>query len=219
LKEPGRFISARAYALNARPSVLDVINVHSLRSDETNVLTNDITCQRHGTQAPQTPSLCQRTGKDLYPAPPSVEVLEPREYADDKARGHLPHLANLNLRLRVDQHVYHKENYSNLQMNPQTKRNSGTSAVLRANFAGCLRVPWATHPRARLSVCASCARALLCSRPPVLAPSCARALLCSRPPVLAPSCARALLPCASRPAPRPLAGASHSRSVLVPRYG
>jgi hypothetical protein len=92
LKEPGRFISARAYALKARPSVLDVINVHSLRSDETNVLTNDITCQPHGTQAPQTPSLCQRTGNGLYPAPPSVEVLEPgRICRRQNARSLLPH--------------------------------------------------------------------------------------------------------------------------------
>jgi hypothetical protein len=91
LKEPGRFISARAYALKARPSVLDVINVHSLRSDETNVLTNDITCQPHGTQAPWTPSLCQRTGNGLYPAPLYVEVLDPGRICRNKTRVHCYH--------------------------------------------------------------------------------------------------------------------------------
>jgi hypothetical protein len=92
LKEPGLFISARAYALKARPSVLDVISVHSLRSDETNVLTNDITCQPHGSQAPQTPSLCQRTGNGLYPVPPPVEVIEPeRIRRRQNARSLFPH--------------------------------------------------------------------------------------------------------------------------------
>jgi hypothetical protein len=92
LKEPGRFISARAHALKARPGVLDIINVHSLRSDETNVLTNSNTYQPHGTQAPQTPSLWQRTGNGLYPAPPSVEVLQPgRICRRQNARSLLPH--------------------------------------------------------------------------------------------------------------------------------
>jgi hypothetical protein len=51
-------------------------------------------------------------------------------------------------------------------MDPQAKRNSGTSADLPENVSGCLRVRWTTHLRSRLKT----------SRPPVLAPpSCARA--------------------------------------------
>jgi predicted DNA-binding ribbon-helix-helix protein len=45
--------------------------------------------------------------------------------------------------LRVNQPFYHKLHYINLQMNLQTKKYSGTYAVLPANFAnfaGCLRV-------------------------------------------------------------------------------
>jgi hypothetical protein len=74
-------------------------------------------------------------------------------------------------------------------MDPQTKRNSGTSPVL---------------PQTLRVVCGFLGQ-----------PTHARASQLS-PPVPAPSCARALLPCAARPAP---AGASHSRSVLVPLYG
>jgi hypothetical protein len=92
LKEPRRFISARAYALKARPRVFDVINVHSLRSYETNVLTNDITSLPLGTQASETSSVCQRTGNGLHPAPPSVEVLEPgRKCRQPNASSLLPH--------------------------------------------------------------------------------------------------------------------------------
>jgi hypothetical protein len=125
--------------------------------------------------------------------------------------------------LPVDQHIYHKKNFSNPQMDPQTKRNSGTFRVLR-ELCGIFAGPLGNSPtRTPLSL------RLLYSRPPVLAPSCR-----------APSCARANLPCASRPAPcprswclplapsfffvaplglrrAPLAGASHSRSVPVPR--
>jgi hypothetical protein len=50
---------------------------------------------------------------------------------------------------------------------PTTKTNSGTSADLSPNFAGYLRVPRTTNPRSRLKP----PHALLCSRPPVLAPS------------------------------------------------
>jgi hypothetical protein len=60
-------------------------------------------------------------------------------------------------------------------MDQQTKRNSGTSADLPENFAGCLRVRWTTHPRSRLKTSRSPVLA-----PPVLAPP------VLTPPVLAP---------------------------------
>jgi hypothetical protein len=107
-------------------------------------------------------------------------------------------------------------------MVPQTKRNSGTSAVSPANFADCLRVPWTTHPRARLSACACL---LLCSRPlavrlPVLAPSFLSPLGLRHAPLAGASHSR-LLRCASRPAPRPpsrcLPLSLRARSSLAPR--
>jgi hypothetical protein len=128
--------------------------------------------------------------------------MRPSEYS--RHLMHLPHLANLNLRLRVVcrsfagcfQHIYQKQNTVTCKW---TRKRKGVPGLLRF-YPQSLRVVCGflgqlTHAHASQLA------------PPVLAPSCARALLpctflCSRPLALR------LSACAM---PLWVAGASHSR--------